>query len=66
MSVILRNGSKAERIKSSDGCTVLPCGCAHTDVMWVQMCEEHDKEDNDLHQAAIANHRSPEKQNGEA
>lgn len=41
MSVILLNGSTAPRVKSSDGVTVLPCGCAHTAgeiQTFLQMC----------------------------
>jgi hypothetical protein len=35
----LLNGSTQARVKSSDDVTVRPCGCAHTDVMWLQMCD---------------------------
>lgn len=46
------NDTPAERTRSSDGCTVLPCGCAHTDTKWVQLCEPHYLEWYDRHYGA--------------
>jgi hypothetical protein len=48
----LLNGTTQARIKSSDEVTVQPCGCAHTDVMWLQMCDPHFQADNALRRAA--------------
>lgn len=42
--VVLVNGSKAPRVYNSEGCTVLPCGCAYTEGvagMWLQFCRPH-------------------------
>lgn len=41
----LLNGNTLTRQRSSEGCTVLPCGCAHTDTTWLQMCDEHWQEE---------------------
>lgn len=27
------------RVRNSEGVTVLPCGCAHDDHKWLQMCQ---------------------------
>jgi hypothetical protein len=35
----LLNGNTTVRQRNSEGCTILPCGCAHTDVLWLQMCD---------------------------
>lgn len=49
MTVHLLNGSAAPRVKSSDGCTVLPCGCAHTEREWLQFCDAHMAEWRAMH-----------------
>ena len=56
MTLHLLNGTAAPRVKSSDGCAVLPCGCAHTDVTWLQMCDVHFAEFAALHGAAKLSH----------
>lgn len=48
----LLNGSTEVRSRNSEGTTVLACGCAHTDVMWLQMCEPHHAETAALHEQA--------------
>ena len=40
----LVNGTKQARVKNSEGCTVLPCNCAHEEIMWLQLCDEHYEE----------------------
>lgn len=52
----LLNNNPAPRIRSSEGCTVLPCGCAHTERTWVQMCGPHYADDNALHETARIAH----------
>lgn len=37
----LMNGNTTVRTRTSDGCEVLPCGCAHTALEWHQLCDEH-------------------------
>jgi hypothetical protein len=58
--VILVNGSKEIRVRNSESCTVLPCQCAHTDVMWLQMCRPHFEEDLNLHAEAQTEHMKQE------
>jgi hypothetical protein len=48
----LLNGSTEPRVRSSEGVTVQPCGCAATDIMWLQMCDPHFQADNALRQQA--------------
>jgi hypothetical protein len=57
MRVILLNGSKAERVKNSEGCTILSCGCAHLEREWIQMCETHHAEHEARHQLAQQQHQ---------
>lgn len=45
----LVNGSTEVRHRSSDGCTVLTCGCAHTDTRWLQLCSAHYADWHALH-----------------
>jgi len=52
----LLNGNATPRVRSSEGCTVLACGCAHTDVTWLQLCDAHWFEWSGLHDAARAGH----------
>lgn len=52
----LLNGNTAERSRSSDGCTVYPCGCAHTDTHWLQLCDAHYGPTLALHQQARQDH----------
>jgi hypothetical protein len=47
------NGNTTERQRNSDGCTVLACGCAHTESRWL---EAHFTEWSELHQAAATAH----------
>lgn len=49
----LLNGSTHIRVKNSEGCIVLDCGCAHTDTRWLQMCDEHYQEDRAFHNQAM-------------
>ena len=56
MSVRLLNGNTTARVRSSEGCAVLDCGCAHTDVTWLQLCDAHWFEWSGLHDAARAGH----------
>lgn len=44
------------RVRSSEGCTVLDCGCAHTDVAWLQMCDVHAAEWQARHDDALLEH----------
>jgi len=53
----LLNGSKEIRQRNSEGCVVLPCGCAHTDVLWLQMCDADYQPDAALHAQAAADHK---------
>jgi len=53
----LLNGSKEIRQRNSDGVTVLPCGCAHTDVLWLQMCDGDYQVEAALHAQAAADHK---------
>lgn len=39
--VVLMNGFTSARTRASDGTTVLACGCACTDLQWIQMCRPH-------------------------
>lgn len=52
----LLNGYTESRTRSSEGCTVLPCGCAHTDTTWVQMCDEHWQEEQNYRNVARSAH----------
>ena len=52
----LLNGNTTERQRNSEGTTVLACGCAHTDILWLQMCDEHYAADHALHEQARADH----------
>lgn len=56
MIVCLLNGSHAVRERTTEAVTVLPCGCGHTDVMWVQMCREHGAPCQELHELAQRDH----------
>lgn len=49
----LLNGYTEIRVRSSEGCTVLPCGCAHTDTRWIQMCDACYAEWSARHSAAL-------------
>jgi hypothetical protein len=48
----LMNGQKHKRERNTEGCTVLECGCAHTEVMWLQMCDEHWQHWQERHELA--------------
>lgn len=54
--IVLINGSKEPRSRSSESVTVLDCGCAHTPTMWLQMCRLHYTEDRAIHDAALVVH----------
>ena len=59
MTLHLMNGTAAPREKSSDSCSVLTCGCAHTTgelQRWLQMCDAHFAEYAALHGAAKLSH----------
>jgi hypothetical protein len=49
----LLNGNTIVRQRNSEGCAILKCGCAHTDVMWVQMCTPCYATWETLHEAGI-------------
>lgn len=40
----LMNGQRHTRTRGSEGVTVLDCGCAHAEVMWIQLCDQHYQE----------------------
>lgn len=50
----LLNGHTSVRVKSSDGVTVLPCGCAYSEREWLQMCDAEWKEWHARHVAALS------------
>lgn len=52
------NGQKHIRVRDSEGCTVLPCGCAHAEVMWLQLCDEHYQELMRERREAYLSHRA--------
>jgi hypothetical protein len=52
--VKLLNGNTAPRTRNSDGCTVMACGCAHTEREWLQLCDPHSEEFDALGRAARA------------
>lgn len=56
MDIVLVNGTSAPRSRSSEGVTVLDCGCAHTATHWLQMCRPHYAEDSAIHEAALVIH----------
>ena len=56
LRMILLNGNTTPRVRSSEGCTVLPCGCAHTEREWLQLCDAHGSEWQSLHDAARIAH----------
>lgn len=43
------NGLIHVRVKASEGCAVLACGCAHNETMWLQLCDTHYQEWLQLH-----------------
>lgn len=55
---MLMNGNAAVRVRSSEGCEVLPCGCASTALEWLQLCDAHANEWRELHAAAAIAHRA--------
>jgi len=54
----LLNGNTAPRVRSSEGCTVLECGCAYTDVLWLQMCDAEYAEWHARHVTAHTAHKA--------
>lgn len=57
MTVHLLNGSTEQRVRSSEGCALLPCGCAHTTgelQRWLQACDAHHTEWQERHAYALA------------
>lgn len=54
----LLNGNDTVRQRNSDSCTVLACGCAHSDTRWLQMCDPHGTEESTLHAQAAADYRA--------
>jgi hypothetical protein len=48
----LVNGNTQQRVRNSEGCTVLDCGCAHTAIEYLQMCDKHFTEWQKLHERA--------------
>lgn len=39
LPIHLVNGSTRVRERNSEGCAVLPCGCAHDERQWLQLCD---------------------------
>lgn len=66
--VTLLNGHTEPRVKSSEGCTVLPCGCAFTDwpSEWRQMCAPSAAEHFARHADALRAHGSPQSGSAQA
>lgn len=58
MSVHLLNGTPAPRVRNSEGCEMLACGCAHNGTRWLQLCEAHFLEWSGLHDASRIAHQS--------
>lgn len=56
MSVHLIGDNKAPRVRNSEGCVVLECGCAHSDTHYLQMCDAHYREWHALHESAHRSH----------
>jgi len=56
LRMILLNGHAEPRVRNSEGCTVLPCGCAHLEREWVQMCDTHGTEYRERHALAKLEH----------
>lgn len=54
----LLNGTSAARARSSDGVTVLECGCAYSEKAWLQMCDAEYSAWHDRHVAAAIAHRA--------
>jgi hypothetical protein len=54
--IYLLNDSTEVRQRSSDGVVVLDCGCAHTDIRWLQMCDAHFQPDHQRHTQALQGH----------
>lgn len=54
----LMNGQRHTRVKNSEGVTVLPCGCAHEEIMYLQLCEEHWQEWTRERRDAFLAHRA--------
>lgn len=54
--MMLLNGNTQERTRSSEGFTLLDCGCAHTDTHWHQLCDLHGMEWRAVHEAALLEH----------
>lgn len=50
------NGNTHVRTRSSEGCEVLACGCAHDLRQWLQLCDAHYFEWSGLHEAARLGH----------
>lgn len=61
----LVNGQRHTRTRGSEGCTVLECGCAHAEVMWLQLCDLHwqewSRERRDAYLAQRAHTRAEDK-----
>ena len=53
MTVTPLNGNTHIRERSTESATVLPCGCAHNDTVWLQMCTEHLAECRAHHLASV-------------
>lgn len=62
LPIHLLNGSTEIRVRSSEGTTVLDCGCAYTEQpsRWIQMCDPDFQADNALHEQARLNHLAGE------
>jgi len=43
------NGNTEVRQRTTETATVLPCGCAHAEREWLQMCRAHLEEWKSLH-----------------
>lgn len=54
------NGYTSERVKSSEGTTVLDCGCAYTPARYLQMCDPHYQPWHQRHEQARFDHAKQE------
>jgi hypothetical protein len=52
----LVNGNTSVRVRGSEGCAVLPCGCAYTDTKYWQMCDPCWEVWSLLHEVAAKDH----------
>lgn len=56
MNVVLVNGYTEIRSRNSGGVTVLPCGCAHNERRWQQLCAADFEDWSARHDQAACDH----------